>query len=156
MFTDGEQEKNQQAKAERMRLQLRQGGDQRPYAGGDAYRRRQYVVDHQRGGGQQAGVIPQILRRHRVGSPALGISLDGLTIGEIHDDQQHDDGRDHRENVVDSKQPQRDQQRESSFRTVCRRAQGIQSKDGDAGRRADLLPVLLPVGQRTPDEDVEN
>ena len=60
-----------------------------------------------------------------------------------------DDGRDHRENVMKSKQPERDEQRESSFRTVCGRAQGIQPKDGDAGRRSDLFPLLFPVGQRT-------
>ena len=83
----GEQEKNQQAKAECMRLQLGQGRDQRSYARGDAYRRRQYVVDHQGGGGQQSGVFSQVRRRHRIGSPAAGISLDGLTIGEINDDQ---------------------------------------------------------------------
>ena len=139
-----------------MRLQFGQGRDQRTYTRGDANRRRQYVVDHQRSGGQQAGVFPQVRRCNRVGSPAVGISLDGLTVGEINDDQQHDDGRDHGDNVMESKQTQRDQQRESSFRTVCSRAQGIQSENGDAGRRSDLFPLLFPVGQRTPKQDVEN
>ena len=56
---------------------------------------------------------------------------------------------------MEAKQPKRDEEGESSFRTVRRRAQRIESKDGDAGRRPDLLSVLFPVGQRAADEDVE-
>ncbi len=54
------------------------GRDQRAHARGDADGRVEDVVDHQRRGGEQAGVRAEVLRRDGVAAAAVGVGVDGL------------------------------------------------------------------------------
>ena len=54
------------------------GGDQRADAGGDADGSGEDVVDHERGGGEQAGAIAEVFAGDGEGTAAVGIGFDGL------------------------------------------------------------------------------
>ena len=60
-----------EAERQRVRLQLREGRHQGADAGRDADRRVEDVVDHQRRGGEQSGVVAQVLAGHRVAAAAV-------------------------------------------------------------------------------------
>ena len=85
---DGKEQENDQADLEGMRLQPGDGRDERTHAGGDADGRGEDVVDHERGCGEQAGVIAEVFASDGEGTAAVGIGFDGLGVGEIEDDEQ--------------------------------------------------------------------
>ena len=89
-----QREDKQDGKAERERVGFEpgEGRDQRAHTGGDADGRVENVVDHQRRGGQQAGVGAEVLRRDRVAAAAVGVGVDGLQVGDEDNNQQADDG----------------------------------------------------------------
>ena len=79
---DGQDQEHAQAQLERARLQRRHGGDECAHARRYADCRREYVIDHQGRGGQQPGVIAQVLGGHGVRPAAVRIGLDGLPVTE--------------------------------------------------------------------------
>ena len=87
-----EDEQDSEAEREDVRLEPRKRRNQRSYTRGDPDRRVQDVVDHQRRGGEQAGVRAQVLRGDRVAAAAVRIGIDGLQVGKVDDGQQADDG----------------------------------------------------------------
>ncbi len=57
---------------------------------------------------------------------------------------------------MQAKQAERNQQSQRRFRAVRRRTERIQSKDGNALRRSDLLGTFFGGGQGLADKQVEN
>ena len=73
-------------------MQPRHRRGQRADPGGDADRDVQDVVDHQRGGGEEAGIGPEILARDGVGAAICRVGADSLPVGRKQHRQQHQDG----------------------------------------------------------------
>ena len=145
---DRDDHQNAQAKRKRVRLKLRHGGNQRAHPGGNSHGRGQHVVKHQRRRGQQAGIRPQIFRRHGVRAAPAWIGRDGLPVGKINDRQQHNNAGAHRHNVRDSRRAQRNEQRQRRLGPVRRRTQRIQAKDRYPRDRPDLFGALVGSRQR--------
>ena len=98
---------------------------------------------------------PRFCAGHGVRAAALRISVDGLPVAEVDDDQQGDNGGADGHDVVDAHQAQRDEQRERRFRAVCGGAEGVEAEDGNAGDGADVLGALLAGGQWPAKEQIE-
>ena len=145
-----------QAQLQGVRLQAGNGGDQRAYAGRDAHRRGQDVVDHQRRRGQQSRAVAQVFGGHGVRAATLRIGLDRLPVAEVDDDQQDDDRAAHGDDVVHASQAERNEQGERGLGTVCGGTQCIEAEDGNARDGADVLGAFLAGGQRPAEEQIEN
>ena len=87
----GDQRQHAEAKRQGIGVQRRHGRDQRAHPGRDAHRDVQHVVHHQRRRGQQPGIGPEVLPRHRVGPAIAGVGADGLPIRQEQDQQQRQD-----------------------------------------------------------------
>ena len=74
--------------ADPVRLQLREGRDQRGHAGGDADRDGQDVADQQRRAGGQRRQLAEVVLGHDVAAAAVRVGLDRLPVGDADDDQQ--------------------------------------------------------------------
>src|SRR5208282_2848021 len=145
----------EQTQSQGVRQQRRNGGDQGSDAGGDSYGYVEKVIDHQGRARQQARAFAEVLVRYGVGSAAIGIGGDGLAIAEKNDDQQSDHGKGQRDNVLDSDQPQRQQNGQGGFRAVGRRTQGIQTKRGNALSWSNPFSFVLGGGERTAEQNVD-
>ena len=116
----------------RVRLKTRDGRDKGAYSGGNSHGHDENVVNHQRSCGEQAGKRAQIFRGHGVGTASARIRRDGLTIGEVHDGQQHDDAEADGNDIGNSRGAERDQKRESRLGPVRGRTERVQAEDGNA------------------------
>ena len=123
------------------------------HTGRDAHGDDQHVVEHERGGGEQAGGRAQVLLGHGVRAAAVGIRRDRLPVGEIDDHQDDDDQRADRPNVPQAGRSQRNEQREGSLRTVGGRAQRVESEHRNAREHPDPLLTLF-VSRQRPAEQV--
>jgi hypothetical protein len=65
---------------------------EREHAGGDRHRDREYVVDQQRGGPEQARKRAEVLLGDDVRATARLVGADGLAIGDDDDREQQGDG----------------------------------------------------------------
>jgi hypothetical protein len=79
-----------------------------------------------------------------------------LHVREIDNDQKRDDGGTDGNNVVHAHQPQRNQQAESGFRTICGGAERVQAEDGHAGVRTNLFGALIAGLERLADDKIED
>jgi hypothetical protein len=116
----GEDEQDGEAEGEGVGFEPGKGRDQRTHTSRDADRRIENVVDHQRGGGQQAGIGPEILRRDRIAAASVRVRVDRLQVGNEDDDQQPNDCEADRHNVLNTSQAQRNKQGERSLWTIRR------------------------------------
>ena len=123
------------------------GGDHSLDAGRDPDRGGEDVVDHQCGGGKQPRARPKVLGGHRVGSTAGGIRGDGLAIAEKDDDQQNENGRNDRDQVVDAGDAQRNQQGERGLRAIRRGRKRVEAEDRNSCGHADMFSAFLARGQ---------
>jgi len=123
--------------------QPRRGGNQRAHSRRNSHGDNQDVIEHQRRRREQAGEDAQVLGGHRVRAAASGIRRNRLPVGKVDDDQQHDNREADRNDVAHASRAERNQQRESGFRSVRRRAEGVQTEDGNPGADADLLAPLV-------------
>ena len=140
---EGEDEQDGEAEGERVRLKRGERGDQRSDAGGDADRGVEDVVDHERGGGEQAGDLAEVLGGDRVAAAAVGIGVDGLEVGEEDDGEQDDDGEADGDDVCDAGDAEGNEQGEGGFRAVGGGAESVEAEDGNAGDGTDVLGALL-------------
>ena len=101
---------NADTKPDHVRMQPRNGGDERADPGRDADSGGEDVVGQERRGGKQAGERPEIEARDGIGAAAIGISRDRLAIRKVNNDQQNDDGGAERKNVAKSNEAERDEQ----------------------------------------------
>ena len=140
---DGE---NQEAERQLVRLQAGDRADQRRDTGGDADGRGEDVVDHQRGSGEQTGARSEVLAGDGVGTAAVGVGLDGLAIAEVENEQQREDRRENRQQVVlDADETERNQQGHGSFGAVSGAGKAVQAEDRDAGGYSNMC-FMLGVG----------
>ncbi len=146
---DGDEDQDDQAQAKRLALQRRHRGNQCAHSCGDAYGRGEHVIDHERRGGQEPGLVAKVFAGNGVGSAALRIGSDGLPVGEIDDAEQDHNADGDRPYVRGPCHAQRDQKRQGSFGSVCSRTQSIQAEDRNAFQRSDPLGFLFLGGQRT-------
>ena len=143
----GKKRQHEQAQHQHVRLQPLLVADDCPDPGRDANRGGQDVVDHQRRRGKQTCPGAQVLGGDGVRAAAGGIRRNGLAIAEEDDAQQNEDDRDDGNQVSDAGDAQRNQQRERCLRSVRRRSQRIQAKDGNPGGHADVLGAFFAGGQ---------
>src|SRR6267142_2318469 len=87
---------------------------------------------------------------------AAWISGDGLAIGKVDDDQQHNNGRADGNDVLHSKNAERNQQAESGFRAVSRGTERVQPEDRNALADADLLGALVAGPEGLADNEIED
>ncbi len=99
-------EQDEQAERQHVRLQPRKGRHQGTDTSRDTNGGVEDVVDHQRRGGKQAGVVAQVLAGDRVAAAAVGVGLNRLAVAEINDGQQADDGKADGDDVRDSQDTQ--------------------------------------------------
>ncbi len=152
---DGDQEQNPETYRQSVGLQRRNGRHQRADAGRDSNGGGEHVIDHQRGGGQQARAFADVLARHGVGSATARVRIDGLAIREIDDGEQENDGAADGHDVGDAQRAERDQDGERRFRTVCGGTQRVESEDRDARGGADALAGFFPIGERLAEQQVK-
>ena len=101
-------------------------------------------------------VRTEIGARNGVGTAAIRIRRNGLTIGKIHNDQQRNNGGADGNDVVDTGKSERDQETEGGFRTVRGRTEGVESENWNAASRADLFGAFVSGPDRFTDEEVED
>src|SRR5580692_1270259 len=122
---DGDDEENSDADRHRVRQKRRSRGNQRTYARRNPHRGGKNVVRKQRRSSQQTRKRSEVVARHGVGSAARGIGGNRLAVGKINNDQQRDDRRADRYNVLHAQKPKRNQQTERRFRSISRRAEPV-------------------------------
>ena len=149
-----QQNQHHQTQSQRVRQQRRHCRYQRSNSRRNPHRHIQQVIDHQRRARQQPSPAAQVFARNRVRSPAIRIRRDRLPITEINDRQQRDHRKRQRHHISDPNQSQRQQNRQSRLRTVCRRTQSIQPKCRDPLRSRNPLPRVLRRSQRPPEHNV--
>ena len=149
-------DQNADAKGNHVRQQRRNSRDQRADSRGNSHRGRENVIGQQCGRGEQSRRSPKIESRHGVGAAARWISRDGLAIGEIHNYQQRDNRGADRNDVANAKQPKRNQQAESRFRSIGGRTQSVETEDRDALHRADLFRSFVAGFDRFADNQVKD
>src|SRR5580704_7380041 len=97
-------DENPDAQPDHMRLEIRDGGnkraDSRRYADGGG----ENVVGEKRSRREQTGKYAEVALRDGVRATALRVGLDGLAIRKINDDEQDDDRRAERKNVVQTEE----------------------------------------------------
>ncbi len=106
---EGEEQQNDKADLERVRLERRHGRDERTHACGDPDGGGEDVVDHESRGGEQTRAIAEVLTGDGEGAAPVRISLDGLGVGEVEDDEQDEDGGGDGEDEVNACQAERDE-----------------------------------------------
>ena len=147
-FTIGQDGQNQQADSQGVRLKFGQGRSHRGHAGGYAYRRGQDVIDHQGRGGQQPCFFAQVLGRDGVATAAARVGGNGLSITEIDDHQQDENGDNDGQKVLGADDPQRDQQGKRGLRTIGCTGERIEPKYGNAGPNTNLFGAFFTRRQR--------
>jgi len=152
----GDDDENAEADADGVRLQGRNGGDQRAHSGGDTYRGGEDVVGEEGGSGEQAGKNAKVETGDGVGAAAHRICRDGLEIGKVNDDQQGDDRGANGNDVVQAQETERDQQAECGFGAISRGTQGVQTEDGNALGRSNLLGAFVAGGQGLANQKVKD
>ena len=70
--------------------------------------------------------------------------------------QKYDDAGAHRNDIGDSRRSQRNKERESSLRPVGRRAEGIETKNGNSGGGSDLFCAFVGSGERFSEQEIQN
>ena len=125
-------------------FRLLERAHQRRHTRRNTHRRRQHVVDRQRRGRKQPGLVTQVLARHRERPTAVRIRLNRLPIAEIQNRQQRQNQPEDRQQIVlHTPESQWNQQRHRSFGTVRRARQPIQPKDRNPYRWTDLYRMRL-------------
>src|SRR5262249_5542999 len=76
-------------------------------------------------------------------------------LGEVKDNEQCDDAAANRDNVMYSRQSERDQNGESGFRTISSRTQRVEAEDGDACRSSDFFRAILSRGEWLAKKEVD-
>ena len=107
----GEQQQNGEAEGQRVGLEHRKRGNQRSDTRGDADCGVEDVVDHQRRGGEQAGMLTQVLRGDRVAATTVRIGINGLEVGDVDDRKQEDDGEADGYDVLNARETKGDEKR---------------------------------------------
>ena len=153
-----ERDHRQDRQAERQRVRLEHGErrDQGADTGRDADGHDQHVVEHERGGGEQAGGRAQVLLGHRVRAAAVRIRRDRLPVGEIDDQQDDDDQRADRPDVPQAGRSQRNQQRQRGLRAVGGRTKRIEPEHRNAREHPDPLLTLFVSRQWTAKQIIGN
>jgi len=140
---NGDDQENSEAQRNRVWLQGRNRGNEGADSRGDANGGGEDVVGQQGRGCEKSRENAEVETRHGVRAATGWISADRLQVGKVNDDQQGDDGRADRDDVVDTQKTERDEDCESGFRAVRGGAEGVEAEDGDAGGGADLLRALV-------------
>jgi hypothetical protein len=150
----GEREERQEREAEleQMRMKRGHGRDQGAHARRDSHRDVQHVIDHERRRSDQARVRAEVDLRDRIGASVVRIGLDRLAVRGVQDRQEHHDRGDDRADVREPGGAQREQDGQRGLGPVGRRAQAIEPHRRHAFERADLALRLLPVGQRSAEQ----
>jgi hypothetical protein len=110
---------------------------------GNAHGGSENVIGEECGCGKQAGRRAKIEAGHCIGPATRGISGDRLAIGKVNDDQQSDDGRADGNDIANAEKAKRNQKAEGCFWAIGRRAESIETKDGDALGGTDLLGAFI-------------
>jgi hypothetical protein len=85
----------------------------------------------------------------------LRVGFDRLTIAEVDDCQQRDDGGAEWNNMPHSTNSKRNEQSESGLRTICRGTERVQPKNRNSRYRADLLGAFFARGERPAEQQIE-
>ena len=152
---DRDQHQNRQTERQRMGLQNRQRRDQCPDPRRNADGHDQHVVQQERRRGKQARGRAQVVLGDRVRPAPLRIRRDRLAIGEVDDDQEHDDQRADRPDVRHPGRAERYQERQRGLRPVSRRPQRIKAQHRNAGNHPDALLSLF-IGRQPPAKQIIN
>ena len=113
-----ENQQDREAEAEGVGLEARDCGHEGTNAGGYADGRIQDVVDHERGGGEQPRLLPEILGGDGVAATPVRVGIDGLAVGEEDDREQADDREGDGDDLLDACEAERDEQGEGGFGAV--------------------------------------
>src|SRR3989441_340906 len=140
---DGDDDKNADAERNRVRQQGRNGRDQGAHSRGNAHGGSEDVIGEERGRGKQAGRRAKVEARHGIGAATGRIGGDGLAIGEVHDNEQRDDGGADGNDIANAEKAEGNQKAEGRFRAVSSRAERVETKDRDALRGTDLLGAFV-------------
>jgi hypothetical protein len=142
---------NREADRERVRLQRGRRRHERAGARRDPHGDDEHVVQHQRRGGEQARIQPEVLTRHGVRAAARRVRGDRLQVRDVHDRQQRDDRDADRDDEGDARHAERDEQRHRRFGTVRRGAQRVEAEHRHGRQPSDLLLAFF-VGRERPAE----
>ena len=143
-----------EAQLQRPRMQRRHRRGERADAGRDADRDVQHIVDHQRRGGEQSPALAEIVLGDGVGAAVGRIGDDGLPVGEIEDQQQQADRRDHPADPGEAHRAQRHEDGQRRLRSVGGGAEPVQPHRRHARDPADLLLAPLAIGEPAAEDEI--
>ncbi len=153
---DDDEREDEQAECELVRMQSGNCADQSRDAGGDSYRGGQDVVDHERGSGEQAGIVAEVFAGDSEGASAVRIRVDRLAVAEVEDGEQNEDGAEDWDQVLlHADEAERHKQRHRLFGAVSSAGQAIEPEDGNACGDANVFMLRLAGGQRLSNEQIE-
>ena len=115
---------------------------ERGCAGGEADGHGEHVVDHHRGGRQQARPTAQVRLGHRVGAAALGVRRDHLRVGDDQEREHRDDHDRDRHRVLERADPGGDEHEHHRFRPVGDARERVQAERGEPAEDGELVTLV--------------
>ena len=152
---DRDEDQDDEAERDGVGQQRRHRGNQRTNTGGNADGGGEDIVGEKSGSGEEARGGSEIVTGDGVRAAAGGVRGDGLAVGEVDDDKKSDDGEADRDEIADTEQAEGNQEAEGGFGAVGSGTEPVQTKNGDALRRANLLGTFVTAADGLADKEVK-
>ena len=123
-------------------------------AGGDRHGDRHDVVDEQRRGDDEPGLLAEVLAGDLVVAAARRVGLDQLAVREHDDEQQHDDRERDPRPEGEEPEPADQQDHQQLLRRVRHRGERVAREDRQREVLGEQLPLELVGGERIADQPV--
>src|ERR1700733_11483101 len=85
----------------------------------------------------------------------MWVGINGLQVGNVNDGKQADDGEADGDNVLNAREAQGNEKRQSGLRTISGRAEGVEAKDGNTRDGTNVLGTFFTGCERLTDDEVE-